>query len=113
MAECGRRAVAYGLPALVWPAGWPQDSYSLDPLRAALFADSQGRLREYSAAAFARNFVAGAGLLGEAAVEVAEEVGLDPEATRAAIAGPAKQRLIEGQHFWGDDQLDAAAAAAY
>lgn len=129
-AECERRAREYGLPALAWPPGWPKESYVLDPLRAALFAEEQGALKEYSMAAFARNFVAGTGLQGDAPFEVAEEVGLDPDATRAAVAGPARARLKEvteaaitagvpgvptvtvgGEHFWGDDQLEAAAAA--
>jgi 2-hydroxychromene-2-carboxylate isomerase len=128
VAECEARARDRGLAPMVWPAGWPRESYSLDPLRAALYAESQGRLREYSMAAFARNFVSGAGLLGDAALEVAVAVGLDAGATRAAIAGEARTRLREvteaaiaagvpgvptvtvaGGHFWGDDQLEAAA----
>jgi len=128
--ECELRALEYGLPPLSWPPGWPKGSYTLDPLRAALFAQEHGALREYSAAAFARNFVSGAGLLGDASIEIAEEVGLDPDATRAAIAGPMRERLkhateeaiaagiggvptvtVAGKHFWGDDQLDAAATA--
>jgi 2-hydroxychromene-2-carboxylate isomerase len=130
-AECERRAAAYGLPPIAWPAGWPRESYTLDPLRAALYADEQGLQREYAMAAFARNFVAGTGLRGDAAIDVAEEIGLDPVATREAVAGPARARLKElteaaiaagvpgvpvvtvgERHFWGDDQLEAAAAAA-
>jgi 2-hydroxychromene-2-carboxylate isomerase len=130
IAICERRAVAYGLPPLVWPPDWPKGSYTLDPMRAALYAEEQGALREYSMAAFARNFVAGGGLQGDAYAEVAAEVGLDPGATRAAVAGPARARLKEvteaaiaagvpgvptvtvgDRHFWGDDQLEAAAAA--
>lgn len=128
--ECERRAREYGLPPMSWPPGWPKGSYTLDPLRAALFAAEQGALREYTDAAFARNFVSGAGLLGDAPVEVAEEVGLDADATRAAIAGPMRERLkqvteeaiaagvkgvptvtVGGEHFWGDDQLEVAARA--
>jgi 2-hydroxychromene-2-carboxylate isomerase len=131
VAECERRARERGLPPLVWPPDWPQGSYTLDPMRVALFAEEQGALREYSTAAFARNFVAGTGLQGDAAFAVAAEVGLDPDAARAAAAGPARARLKEvteaaiaagvpgvptvtvgGRHFWGDDQLEAAAAAA-
>jgi 2-hydroxychromene-2-carboxylate isomerase len=131
MAECARRAEEYGLPPLTWPAGWPKESYTLDPLRAALYAEEQGLLREYSFAAFARNFVAGTGLQGDAHLDVAEEVGLDRDATAAAVAGPARSRLkelteaaiaegvfgvptvtVDGEHFWGDDQLEAAAARA-
>lgn len=128
--ECERRARDYGLPEMAWPTGWPKGSYSLDPLRAALFAEEQGALREYSAAAFTRNFVSGTGLLGDAPIDVAEQVGLDPDATRAAIADPMRERLkqvteeaiaagvrgvptvtVDGEHFWGDDRLEDAAAA--
>jgi 2-hydroxychromene-2-carboxylate isomerase len=128
--ECERRAAARRLPAFAWPPGWPRESYSLEPLRVALVAAEHGLLREFSRAAFARNFVSGTGLLGDAPLEVAEEVGLDRAAVEAALPA-AKQRLIEatdaaiaagvpgvptvtvdGQHFWGDDQLEAAATAA-
>lgn len=130
VAECERRAREYGLPPMTWPEGWPRDSYTLDPLRAAIFADSHGLLREYSGAAFARNFASGRGLLGDAAVEIAVELGLDEGETRAAMAGPAKARLREAtdaaiaagaygvptvqvgdELFWGDDELEAAADA--
>src|SRR3954451_12958547 len=128
MAEIRRRAEERGLPPVVLPEGWPQGSYTIDPLRVALVAGEHGLLREYSRAAFARNFVAGSGLQGDAALEVAEEVGLDRaaieagmpsaknalrEATDAAIeAGvPGVPTVsVDGEHFWGDDQLEAAAA---
>lgn len=129
--ECERRAAAYGLPPLTWPEGWPAGSYTLDPLRAALAAEEHGLLREYAMAAFARNFVTGTGLLGDAALEVAEEVGLDRAAIAAAVEGDAKERLravtdeaiaagvpgvptvtVGNEHFWGDDRLEDAAAAA-
>src|SRR4051794_38520115 len=86
VAECERRARERGLPELAWPAGWPRESYSIDPLRVALVAGEHGRLREYSMAAFARNFVAGTGLLGDAPLEVADEVGLDRAAVGAGLA---------------------------
>src|SRR5690242_6601 len=73
MAECESRAAQRGLPPMTWPEGWPLGSYTLDPLRAALAAAEHGLLREYSMAAFARNFVTGTGLLGDAPLEVAEE----------------------------------------
>lgn len=128
IAECERRAAEYGLPPLTWPAGWPKESYSIAPLRVALAAAEHGLLREYSHAAFTRNFVAGTGLQGDAPLEVAEELGLSRAAVEAALPA-AKDRLravtdeaiaagvpgvptvtVAGEHFWGDDQLDAAAA---
>lgn len=129
VAECERRARERGLPPLAWPPGWPVGSYSLAPLRVALVADEHGLLRAYSRAAFARNFVAGTGLQGEAPLEVAEEAGLSSAAVAAGMPA-AKERLkavtqqaidagvrgvptvtVGGQHFWGDDQLEAASRA--
>ena len=131
IAECERRAAEYGLPPMAWPEGWPAGSYTLEPLRAALVAEEHGLLHEYAIAAFARNFVTGTGLLGDAALEVAEEVGLDRAAVAAAMEGDAKERLraatdeaiaagvpgvptvtVGEEHFWGDDRLEDAAAAA-
>lgn len=128
-AECERRAAAYGLPPMAWPPDWPIGSYTLAPLRAAIVAEREGRLRAFSQAAFARNFVAGTGLRDEAAVlDVGREAGLDPELLREGMAGWAKDRLREvteaaiaegvpgvpvvtvaGEHLWGDDRLEDAA----
>ena len=133
MAECERRAEAYGLPAMRWPPGWPIESYGLTSLRAAIVAENHGLLREFSCAALARNFVHGVGLTQLSdVVAVAEEVGLDSdaltigvaaeriktqliEATEAAIAAGAvgvPTVLVAGESFWGDDQLETAAAAS-
>jgi len=132
MRECEHRAAAYGLAPLRWPPGWPVESYSLLVLRAACVADDHGRLKQFSTAAFARNFVDGAGLTGVEDVRaVAGAAGL-PEAVVLKDAGgaAAKQRLtaateeaiargvigvptvaVGDELFWGDDQLEAAAAA--
>jgi len=132
IAECGRRAHAYGLPAIQWPPGWPVQSYGLISLRAAVVASDHGLLREFSRAAFARNFASGLGLTSlEDVCAVADEVGLDADAVRHGVASQEiKDRLasatddaiatgllgvpgvlVAGQSFWGDDQLEAAAAA--
>jgi len=129
VADIERRADERGLPPVVYPEGWPRGSYTLDPLRVAYVAAEEGLLREYTRAAFARNFSAGTGLHGEAALDVAAELGLDRDAVRAAMDGSAKERLraatdeaiaagvpgvptvtVDGEHFWGDDRLEDAAA---
>ena len=107
-----------------WPPGWPIESYGLTPLRAAIVAGSHGRLWEFSRAAFARNFVHGLGLSEVADVlAVAAEGGgalADADikrqladATDAAIASGVvgvPTILASGHVFWGDDQVEAAAA---
>jgi 2-hydroxychromene-2-carboxylate isomerase len=133
VAECERRAQIYGLSAMRWPPGWPIESYGLTSLRAALVAENQGLLRAFSRAAFARQFVRGLGLTAlDDVLAVAEEVGLDPGLVENGVAEPDIKRrltdatsaaitagavgvptvLVSGQSFWGDDQLEAAAAAA-
>lgn len=132
MRECIRRAQAYGLPPLRWPPGWPVESYSLAPLRGAWLAGEQGAMREFTQAAFARNFVHGIGLRSqEDVLEAAAEAGLDQGLVREGLTADAvKQQLRQATEraielgvvgvpttavgtelFWGDDQLEAAAAA--
>ena len=113
--------------------GWPRDTWSLAPLRAALVADERGRLREFSAAAYRTSFVESRSLAEiDNILAAANEAGLQPEEVRAGIARPEiKERLkrntdealergiagiptvaIGGELFWGDDRLDEAAAGA-
>jgi 2-hydroxychromene-2-carboxylate isomerase len=131
MAEVEARARAYGLPPLRWPDGWP--SNYLHANRACLAADEQGQLEPFVRAALRTAFVEGADLGQEDTfLKAAHAVGLDPERVRARIAEPEiKLRLREytdeahaagvpgvptlriGERlFWGDDQLEIAAAAA-
>jgi len=128
--ECEKRATEYGLPPMRWPSGWPLESYSLPALRAAYVAAAAGCLREFSRAAFERNFLDGSGLGMEADLRaVAETVGLDPDQVLAEVLRPAiKEKLkletenairagvfgvptvlVGEQLFWGDDRLAAAA----
>ncbi len=132
VAECEARAAARGLAPLSWPPGWPVDSYALEPLRAITAAVAYQRERELTLALFHRNFVTGEGLRSTNVVRICwVEAGLDPIAYDADLES-AKPALIEatsraiadgvpgvptvtvaGAHFWGDDRLaDAAAAAA-
>jgi 2-hydroxychromene-2-carboxylate isomerase len=127
-AEIARRAAERGLPPVRYPEGWPVQSYSLLPLRAALVADEQDRLREFSHAAFAHFFADGRSLqTPEAVAEVAAATGVDlgrlehPEikARLKDVTDDAIARGVEGvptvdvggRLFWGDDRLEDAKAA--
>jgi hypothetical protein len=55
--EIERRARERGLPEVQYPQGWPRETYSLTPLRAALLADEAGLLREISRELFQTMFV--------------------------------------------------------
>jgi 2-hydroxychromene-2-carboxylate isomerase len=98
IADCERRARERGLPAMRWPRGRPIASYGLASLRAALIAADHGLLREFSIAAFERNFAGGLGLARDDDVlPVAESVGLDRAVVGEAMVSPAiKQRLTAG-----------------
>ena len=131
MRDCERRAAELGLP-LQWPEGWPKESYSLLPLRAAVLAEREGLLREFSRAAFQRHFSSPTGVRElDGVLAAAEQAGLDPAeveahvgdedvklevkaATEAAIGTgvygvPTVQ--VGDKLFWGDDRLGEAAAA--
>jgi 2-hydroxychromene-2-carboxylate isomerase len=131
MHDCEQRAAALGLP-LNWPDGWPRDSYSLLPLRAAVLAERAGLLREFSRAAFRRHFSEPAGIKDlERVLGAAEEAGLDPGEVRAHIADDDVKQAVKDatdaaielgvfgvptvqvgdRLFWGDDRLDEASAA--
>ena len=130
--EISARAAERGLPPFNPPPGWPVETWSLAPLRAALFAGEEGRVREFSTAAFREVFVDGRSLGDpETLRRAAREAGLDPDGVEDAIQRPdIKQRLkdhteealatgvtglptvaICDELFWGDDRLDEAAAA--
>lgn len=130
MAEVERRAQAYGLPPLRWPDPWPGNS--LTAMRAAVFAKELGRAVSFSLAAFRQAFAAGRDLTEPDNVFIAAASSeLHPRSLQTAIARDAiKQRLREAtddagdrgvfgvpavvvgdEVFWGDDQLEAAAAA--
>jgi 2-hydroxychromene-2-carboxylate isomerase len=131
MREIERRAQAYGLPPLRWPDPWPGNS--LTAMRAATFAKEIGRTISFSLAAYRQAFAAGRDLTEPDNVFIAAASSeLHPRALEAAIGRDAiKERLraatdragdlgvvgvpavvVDGEVFWGDDQLERAAAAA-
>jgi 2-hydroxychromene-2-carboxylate isomerase len=131
-AEVAARAADRGLPPFAPPEAWPVESWSLAPLRAALFADERGRLREFSSAAFRKSFVESRSLAElDNVLAAAREAGLEPDEVREGIQRPEiKERLkdhteealtrgvtgiptvaIGDELFWGDDRLEEAAAA--
>jgi 2-hydroxychromene-2-carboxylate isomerase len=131
MAEIETRARAYGLPPIRWPEGWPGNYLRAN--RACIVAEEEGRLEPFIRTALRMAFADGADLGREDAVlEAAERVGLDPATVRTRIAdADVKECLREytdeahavgvigvptlrlGKRlFWGDDQLELAAAAS-
>jgi 2-hydroxychromene-2-carboxylate isomerase len=131
MTEVERRAQAYGLPPLRWPDPWPGNY--LTAMRAAVYAQRMGRLREFADSAYAAGFQRGKDLSVAANVlAAAGEAGLDEREVEQAVADPAiKLALREatgaarelgvygvptvaigGALFWGDDRLERAAAHA-
>ncbi len=131
MAECERRASAYGLPPIVWPDPWPGNM--LLAMRVATFAKQTGRTVSFSLAAFRQAFAAGRDLgvpdnvmiaaaaceLHPRALEKAVQTEIVKNALKEATAA-AGDRGVEGvpalvvgtQVFWGDDKLEEAVEAA-
>lgn len=133
MAKCERRAASRGLPPIAWPEGWPRETWSFNPLRAAVVADERGALVPFSLECYRRMFVEGESLAeGDAVLEAAEAVGLDRSELETGLGTESvKERLraytdealergvpgvptvaVNGELFWGDDRLEEAAASA-
>lgn len=131
--EIARRAAEMGLPEVRYDPGWPRESYSLLPARAAVFAKESGRAVSFSQAAFRQRFAAGRDLSDIDNVLIAAAAcELHPRAvTKALETQSVKDRLaeetakaislgVEGiptvavgdELFWGDDRLEDAVAAA-
>jgi 2-hydroxychromene-2-carboxylate isomerase len=132
MAEVERRCAERGLPEPRWIDGWPRATYSLLPLRAAIFAQQAGRAVSFSLAAFRQFFAAGRTLseldnvlIAAAASELhprAVTKGIESQTVKDGLRRATEEALalgIEGvptvavgtQLFWGDDSLVEAAAA--
>ena len=131
LAECERRAQAYGLPPIRWPEPFPGNT--LFAMRVATFAKEIGRTVSFALAAFRQAFAAGRDLsepdnvylaaasseLHPRSLEVAAQRQAIKDRLRAAT-GEAGDRgvigvpavLVGGDVFWGDDRLEEAAAAA-
>lgn len=132
MAEIERRAAERGLPAPRWIEGWPRETHSLLPLRAAIFAQGAGRTVSFSLAAFRQFFAAGRSLakldnvlIAAAASELhprAVTKGIESRAVKDGLRAATDEAIAHGvegvptvqvgdQLFWGDDRLEEAAAA--
>jgi 2-hydroxychromene-2-carboxylate isomerase len=131
VAEIERRAAAYGLPAVRWPAGWPNNT--LDAMRMAVWADRLGTGDAFARAAFAAAFAHGSDLSErDELLAIADVVGLDRAEAARAIATPeikgalrelteqaivagvqgVPTTVVDGRVFYGDDRLEEAALAA-
>jgi 2-hydroxychromene-2-carboxylate isomerase len=134
IAQVERRARAYGLPPVRWPAGWPSDY--LFAMRAASFAFLTGVEigKAFTMRAFRRAFQDGRDISRpEVVLDVASEVGLAREEAEAACGEPrvklalreateAAHRLgvfgvptfaVGSEFLWGDDRLEEAARLAH
>jgi 2-hydroxychromene-2-carboxylate isomerase len=132
LAEVQRRADERGLPKVVYPEGWPIENYSLNPIRAAVFAKESGRVVSFTLACFRQVFAAGRDmsnvdnvLLAAAACELHPNAvlkGIETQSVKdrlRAATDEALERGVKGiptvalgdELFWGDDRLEEAVAA--
>lgn len=127
MREVEQRAARYGLPPVRWPEPWPNDG--LHAMRMAAHADLAGAGRAFAVAMMRAAFVDGRAQSDHDVVDsVARGVDLDPagatsQAAKDALRSATDEAIGRGvfgvptvavgdELFWGDDQLEAAAAAA-
>ena len=130
IAEVESRAGRYGLQPVRWPPDWPNDTLTV--MRAAIFAQKAGRAVAFSLAAFRQAFAGGRDLsitdnvlLAAAACELhpaAVLKGIESRAMKDGLRAATEQAVERGvtgvptvavgdRLFWGDDSLEAAAAA--
>jgi len=133
LAEVQRRADERGLPKVIYPQGWPIENYSLNPIRAAIYAKESGRVVSFTLACFRQVFAAGRDmsdldnvLVAAAACELhpkAVTKGIETQSVKdklRAATDQAIKRGVEGiptvavgdKLFWGDDRLEEAVQAA-
>jgi 2-hydroxychromene-2-carboxylate isomerase len=132
MAEIERRARERGLPEIRWVDGWPTETVPLPGLRAAVFAAEIGKVVAFSLAAFRQFFNAGRPmneldnvLLAGAACELhpnAIKQAIERQSIKDKLKQATQEAIDRGvtgvptiavgnELFWGDDRLEAAAAA--
>lgn len=131
IADCEARARAYGLEPIVWPAPWPTNDVLV--ARAMIAAARRGLLQSFALAAMRLAFRNGADL-GEPSTihDAGARVGLDSVELESQVSDPeikgdlrtatdealalgvfgVPTTVVDGELFWGDDRLDAAASAA-
>jgi 2-hydroxychromene-2-carboxylate isomerase len=132
LAEIQRRADERGLPKVVYPQGWPIDNYSLNPVRAAVYAKESGRVVSFTLACFRQVFAAGRDmsdvdnvLVAAAACELHPNAvlkGIETKSVKEKVRAATDEALARGVEgiptvavgdrlFWGDDRLEEAVTA--
>lgn len=132
-AEIQRRAEERGLPEVRYPKNWPIENYSLNPVRAAIYAKESGRVVSFSLACFRQVFAAGRDmseidnvLVAAAACELHPKAvlkGIETRSVKERLRAATDEALALGisgvptvavgeQLFWGDDRLEEAVQAA-
>ncbi len=133
LAEVQRRADERGLPKVVYPEGWPIENYSLNPIRAAVYAKESGRVVSFTLACFRQVFAAGRDmsdvdnvLVAAAACELHPSAvlkGIETKSVKDRLRAATEKALERGvtgiptvavgdELFWGDDKLEEAVKAA-
>ena len=97
LASIAARAAERGLPEVVYPDGWPAETYSLTALRALLLARDEEQRRAFSHELFRMMFVEGRHLADrDAVLEAAERAGMDLGYVREGVERPeVKEELRE------------------
>jgi 2-hydroxychromene-2-carboxylate isomerase len=129
IADCDARAALHGLGPIRWPEPWPTSDLLI--ARAMTHADAEGQLKPFSLAAMRLAFLEGADLGDRTAVlEAGRRAGiketkldraLDSEAIKLALRAVTDEALalgvfgvpsvvLSGELYWGDDELERAAA---
>ena len=133
LAEVERRVAERGLPEIRYPEGWPVENYSLNPLRAAIYAKEAGRVVSFSLACFRQVFAGGRDmsdvdnvLIAAAASELHPNAvlkGIETKSVKDKLRSVTEHALeagvegiptvaVGGRLFWGDDRLEEAVEAA-